>query len=101
MTIEPLKGLRSNLRLSYSRLEDKELNNCSKVDAFKRLTFGICFLHAIVQDRRKFGPIGWNISYEFTNEDLEVTLKQLKPLLNQDTEVIAYKVLNILGVEVN
>jgi dynein heavy chain len=53
-----------------------------------------------VQDRRKFGPIGWNIAYEFTNEDLMVCKKQLRMLLDEYEE-IPYKVLNFLGAEIN
>lgn len=53
-----------------------------------------------MQDRRKFGPIGWNIAYEFTNEDLMVCKKQLRMLLDEYQE-IPYKVLNFLGSEIN
>ena len=53
-----------------------------------------------MQDRRKFGPIGWNIAYEFTNEDLAVCRKQLKMLLD-DYDEIPYKVLKFLGAEIN
>jgi dynein heavy chain len=64
------------------------------------LLFGFCLFHAIVQDRRKFGAIGWNIAYEFTNEDLMVCKKQLRMLLDEYQE-IPYKVLNFLGSEIN
>jgi len=101
MTVEPPSGLRSNLLLSYSSIDDKVLEDCNKPDTYKSLYFAFCFFHAIVQDRRKFGPIGWNIAYEFTTEDLNVTLRQLRIFLNKDTDKIPYKVLNILGAGIN
>lgn len=44
--------------------------------------------------------IGWNIAYEFTNEDLGVCKKQLKLLLDEYND-IPFKVLNYLGAEIN
>ena len=66
------KGLRANLKRSYAGMTEDYLNDCKKPKEFKKLLFGFCFFHAIIQDRRKFGPIGWNIPYEFTMEDLNV-----------------------------
>ena len=83
MTLEPPTGLKDNLKLSYTQLDDKVLQSCSKTDEFKKLLFGLCFFHAIVQERRKFGPIGWNKSYDFTNEDLMVSRSQLKLFLEE------------------
>ena len=101
MTLEPPKGLRSNLLRTYATFDDKELNeSTNKPEVFKKLIFAYCFFHAIVQDRRKFGPIGWNIAYDFTNEDLTVNIKQLKIFLSEYAE-IPYKVLHFLGAEIN
>jgi dynein heavy chain, axonemal len=100
MTLEPPKGLRNNLLRTYLALDDRTLEDCKEPDVFKKLLFGFSLFHAIIQDRRKFGPIGWNIPYEFTNEDLTVCRKQLKSLLD-DYAQVPYKVINYLGAEIN
>jgi dynein heavy chain len=75
MTLEPPSGLRQNCLGTYESLDWKDIEDALRPDIVKKLLFGFCFFHAIVQDRRKFGPIGWNIPYAFTNEDLMVSRK--------------------------
>jgi len=100
MTLEPPSGLKSNLLRTYASLDDKLLNDCAKPAEYKKLMFAYALFHAIIQGRRKFGAIGWNIPYSFTNEDLDICKIQLKLFLD-DYEVIPFKVLNFLNSAVN
>ena len=52
------------------RFDDAFYENCSKVAELRSIAFMICFFHAIILERKKFGPQGWNVKYDFNTGDL-------------------------------
>ena len=51
--------------------------------------------HGVTLERRKFGALGFNIPYEFTDGDLRICISQLSMFLDEYEE-IPFKVLEIL-----
>merc|ERR1719191_1344455 len=97
MTNEPPKGLRANLSRSFLAVTDEMLESSSKPDAWKRLQFGLKFFHGIVQQRRKFGPLGWNIRYEFNDSDMETSTTIVHNMLEIDGDIPWDTLLFVIG----
>ena len=103
MTNEPPKGMRANLKGSYLTFEDDWLESCARPQVFKKLLFGLCFFHATVRERTKFGPLGWNIKYVFSSSDLNISRDQLKIFLDDldPKDPVPYEALAYLAGECN
>uniref|UniRef100_A0A4W3JW30 Dynein axonemal heavy chain 6 n=1 Tax=Callorhinchus milii TaxID=7868 RepID=A0A4W3JW30_CALMI len=77
VTNEPPKGLRANIRRAFTEITNSFFEEHVLGRDWRKIIFGICFFHAIVQERKKFGPLGWNIRYEFSDSDRECALLNL------------------------
>lgn len=60
---------------------------CSKEIEFKCILFALCYFHAVVAERRKFGAQGWNRSYPFNNGDLTISINVLYNYLEANAKV--------------
>ncbi|KAI8926816.1 dnah1 protein [Entophlyctis helioformis] len=99
-TIEPPNGIKANLMRTYGTFNEEYLSQCTKPTEWKKLLFALTFFHAVIQERRKFGPLGWNIPYEFTDGDMRICVRQLKMFL-EEYEEIPFKVLKYTVGEIN
>lgn len=58
-----------------------------QVEEFKYLLFSLCVFHGVTLERRKFGALGFNIPYEFTDGDLRICISQLNMFLDEYSEI--------------
>ncbi|ESN90843.1 hypothetical protein HELRODRAFT_194633 [Helobdella robusta] len=78
VTNEPPKGIKSNLRKALVDMGEDFFDEHALGSTWKKMVFGICFFHSVLLERGKFGPLGWNIKYDFNESDRECALLNMQ-----------------------
>lgn len=85
VTNEPPAGMKAGLLRSYNSIVDQDRLERIESLQWRQLLFALCFLHSTVQERRKFGPLGWSIPYEYNHGDLTACILFLEKHLYSGT----------------
>jgi dynein heavy chain len=78
---EPPEGIALNIHNIYRNIKEGEQE--SKHPAYRPLIYTLSFFHSILQDRKKFGKIGWNVTYDFSDSDFQISKRLLSLYLDK------------------
>ncbi|XP_062448100.1 dynein axonemal heavy chain 9 [Rhea pennata] len=87
ITNEAPTGMHANLHKALDNFNQDTLEMCTRENEFKSILFALCYFHAVVAERRKFGPQGWNRSYPFNTGDLTISVNVLYNYLEANSKV--------------
>jgi dynein heavy chain len=68
LTNEPPQGLIANLSRSFANFKKEEFED--RDAKVKAIVYGLCHFHSVMLERKKFGPMGYNMMYPFSTGDL-------------------------------
>ena len=91
--------LKSNLLRAWDNFSEEAIAKSNKPEVFKACLFTLCFYHAIVLGRRRFGQQGWSKKYSFNTGDLTVCANVLMQYLN-DNETTPWQDLRYIFGEI-
>ncbi len=86
LTTEPPSGIKGNIRKLFDDINDVKLDMCNKKNKFPKIIFTLSVFHAVIQERKKFGPIGFNLRYDFNLADFDTSMKIISVYLDEAEE---------------
>eukprot|EP01065_Artemidia_motanka_P041378 TRINITY_DN5358_c0_g3_i1.p1 TRINITY_DN5358_c0_g3~~TRINITY_DN5358_c0_g3_i1.p1 ORF type:complete len:4876 (+),score=1837.91 TRINITY_DN5358_c0_g3_i1:119-14629(+) len=82
VVFEPPDGLQMNMTMTYQKVTDEILDECPH-NALRPLVFTLAYFHAVVQERRKYGKLGWNVVYDFNETDFTISMRLMSTYLTK------------------
>jgi dynein heavy chain len=68
ITNEPPAGLKANIKRAFASLNKETFEEYDS--KMKSILFGLCHFHAVMLERKQYGPMGFNMMYPFSIGDL-------------------------------
>ncbi|CAB4007938.1 Cytoplasmic dynein 1 heavy chain 1, partial [Paramuricea clavata] len=81
---EPPPGIKANLFRTFSTIPAARM--CRAPTERTRLYFLLAWLHAIIQERLRYAPLGWSKHYEFSESDLRVACDTIDTWLDNSSQ---------------
>ncbi|KPI87221.1 putative dynein heavy chain [Leptomonas seymouri] len=100
---EPPQGLKANMRDTFSVAVTSELwDSCPRnPTTWRRMLLSLTFFHAVIQERRRFGPLGWNIPYQWSQPDLSASVQALQTYLRDEGDAVPWNALRYMVGVIN
>jgi len=74
-------GMKAGLKRTYTQLTQDMLDSVDKPSYWLPLVYAIAFIHSTIIERKKYGPLGWCIKYEFGTHDFNASIQFLQSYL--------------------
>ncbi|KNC81234.1 hypothetical protein SARC_06435 [Sphaeroforma arctica JP610] len=83
VTLEPPPGIRASLLQTLHGIPTERMDR--QPAERSRVYFLLAWLHALVQERLRYAPVGWSKKYEFSESDLRVGLSTVDSWIDRTT----------------
>uniref|UniRef100_G1MBG8 Dynein axonemal heavy chain 14 n=1 Tax=Ailuropoda melanoleuca TaxID=9646 RepID=G1MBG8_AILME len=92
IAVENPQGLKSNLLQTFGyggsgEVTEEILEKPDCGPSWKKLLFSLCVFNAVINERKNYGILGWNIAYKFSSSDLGVSIKILENALSTRSSI--------------
>ncbi|XP_044742046.1 dynein axonemal heavy chain 7-like [Chrysoperla carnea] len=91
VTIDTQDGFKETLIAGYNSDligNTDYYNQCPGYDKmFRRAIYSLCYFHAMVKERQRYGQLAWTYPVKFNNFDLNISLRQLSVYIRMEHRI--------------